>query len=101
MSRFAQPEETEATTGTMVYGTVMDEGVDTTSLTSTGTSTADFHNTVSGMAIQGIAAGNQPAIVGANGGIVKLRGRRQADLWSGGSGGASTQFIIDITGYYA
>ena len=67
VSRLAQPEETDATTGTMVYGTVMDEGVDATSLTSAGGLTAIFHNTGSGTALQAIAAGaSQPAITGAN-----------------------------------
>ncbi len=37
----------------------------------------------------------------ANGGISKLGGDRQVDGWSGGGGVASTQFIIDITGYFA
>jgi hypothetical protein len=50
----------------MVYGTVMDEGVDATSLTSSGPSTAVFHNTGSGTALQAIAASAQPAILGAN-----------------------------------
>src|ERR1700690_2859435 len=57
-SRLAQPQETDATTGTMVYGTIMDEGVDQTSLTSAGLNTAIFQNTgSSGTALEGDAAG--------------------------------------------
>ena len=58
VSRLAQPEATDATTGTMVYGTVMDEGVDQTILTSAGLNTAIFQNTSgSGNALEGDAAG--------------------------------------------
>lgn len=64
--RFARPEPTDATTGAMVYGTVMDEGVDQTSLTSSGAFTAVFHNTGSGVAVQAWGAGGQAAVVGAN-----------------------------------
>ncbi len=67
VSRLAQPQETDATTGTMVYGTVMDEGVDQTSLTSSGDVTAIFHNAGSVLALQAIAAGvSESAILGAN-----------------------------------
>jgi len=36
----------------------------------------------------------------ANGGVVKLGGDRQCDIWIGGRAASSTQFIVDITGYY-
>jgi hypothetical protein len=36
----------------------------------------------------------------ANGGIVRLGGDRQVDIFSGGRVGASTQLIVDISGYY-
>ena len=64
--RFARPEPTDATTGAMVYGTAMDEGVDQTSLTSSGAFTAVIHNTGSGVAVQAWGAGGQAAVVGAN-----------------------------------
>ena len=65
-SKFAEPDEAKATTGTMVYGTVMDEGVDTTTLTSSGAFTAVFQNSGSGVPIQGFASGGQAGVLGAN-----------------------------------
>lgn len=62
----ARPEATDATTGTMVYGTSMDEGVDQTTLTSSGASTAIFRNSGSGIPVQGFASGGQAGVLGSN-----------------------------------
>jgi len=66
-SRLTEPDQADATTGTMVYGTSMDAGVDQTGLTSsTGSATALFQNSSSGTAVQASVAGSQAAVLGAN-----------------------------------
>ena len=62
----ARPEATDATTGTMVYGTSMDEGADQTTLTSSGPSTVLFQNTGTGIPVQGFASGGQAGVLGSN-----------------------------------
>jgi len=66
-SRLVEPDQAAATTGTMVYGTSMESGVDQTGLTSATTgATALFQNSGSGTAVQGIVAGSQAALLGSN-----------------------------------
>lgn len=62
----ARPASADATTGTMVYGTSMDEGVDQTTLTSSGAFTAVFQNSGNGIPVQGFASGGQAGVLGAN-----------------------------------
>jgi hypothetical protein len=45
--------------------------------------------------------GNNTSGAIANSGTVKLDTNRQIKIFAGGPAGSSTQFIIDITGYYA